>query len=331
MTEPVDNNIIQSQNPFQRRLIMKRNVLVSLMLLSLWAVVGIIGCGDDSATGSGNLVVDSTNFIVVDDILGDGYFSSAFESMELSFALLDSIPVQAAPRKALFSSFAASSDSIVISSISQYTFSNGWHIFDFDGTTYDPTTQITSAVTGVDSIQVIEDGIAVQYPQGEEFIDGLKLRAHVLWQTDPVQNTGSFHHSLDIEFVRTDLSTTIIISGSATDTVHASFAEFGIDCALDASMDQTITSLTTTTGEQCPTAGTVDMSASIDFACTDTANIGSSIDSLTISSQWHITATVNDDSSVTVHYSDNTSQWTVTEPCDQPLAAAQRWWTREYK
>lgn len=308
---------------------MKRNVFVSLLMLALLAVVGI-GCGENSTTGPSNLVIDSTNFLVVDDVIGDDYFSSAFQSMDLSFALLDSIPFPAAPEKSAYSDFATGAEDIIISSISQYTFSNGWHIFDFEGTAYDPISQITSAVTGTDSIQVIEDGIAVQFPQGDDFIDALKLRAHVLWQTDPTSSTGSFHHALDVEILRTEVDTILVISGSASDSVYAVFGEGSTVCVLDVSMNQTITALSmNSNGDECPTSGTINMSASIDLACTDTSSVGTSLDSLSISSQWLVTATVNNDGSVTVHYSDNTTQWTVTQPCEYTPATAPRWWTRD--
>ena len=70
------------------------------------------------------------------------------------------------------------------------------------------------------------------------------------------------------------------------------------------------------------------MAASPALACTGGSDNPDSLgSSLQLEGAWTVTVVVNDNNTVTITYSDGTTTWVVTEPCDGGIAASSRWWS----
>jgi hypothetical protein len=310
---------------------MKRMLLLSLCL-SLTLILGaIIGCeSSGKSTDSADNDADTTQFLLADDLFGDNLFSSVFQALDLSVALLDSIPDAGASGKDWLAGLSSEgTGDVIVSAVSEYSYTNGWHIFTFEATQTDEATQITVILTGVDSVQLLDGQTPVQYPLSYVTVDTIKARAHLNWTTDPIESTGSFNHALSIGIDRTETDTLYTINGSASDSLHGAYADSASECTVDLTMTESIFGLQIDADcGECPRAGTVIINATVDLECTGGSDNPDSLGNLLqLEGTWIVTAVINNNNTVTISYSDGTTNWVITEPCDDGIAASSRWWS----
>ncbi|MDH4157122.1 MAG: hypothetical protein OEW00_07595 [candidate division Zixibacteria bacterium] len=309
---------------------MKRLLLLSFFLSSALILGAIIGCeSSGKSTDTADNDTDTTQFLLADDLFGDNLFSSVFQALDLSIALLDSIPGAGTSGKDWLGGLSSEGAAdVIVNAISEYSYANGWHIFAFEATQTDAATQITVILTGIDSLQLLDGQAPVQYPLSYVTIDTIKARAHLNWTTDPVGSTGSFNHAFSIGIDRTEIDTVYTINGSASDSLHGAYADTVSECTMDLTMAQSVFGLQIDANcGECPRAGAVIISATVDLACTGGSDNPDSLgSSLQLEGAWNVTVVVNDNNTVTITYSDGTTNWVITEPCDGGVATSSRWW-----
>ncbi len=302
---------------------MKRFLLLGVFMGLGVAVVFLCGCDEDKdRTGSHGTVDPADSAFLTDFFTEDGLMADPGEIAEVSFALLEHEFGSSAPKTTASVKALQQGDEIIIINGAVYSFSDGWHIFDFEATIINQRNNDTVDVVGTDSVQLLENGLPVEIPNESTEMDGLKARAHADWDLRPHgSNHGDIHRAVDIILEVVGADTIIEIDGSAHDTLLLYGDWNNGTCNIDVTLDQTITDLRVyAEGPQdCPISGYVSIITSLDVLY---VGAGEDPDTLSISGNWHVTATVNDDSSITFTFSNGTVSWTVTQPCDSQLPAA---------
>ncbi len=294
---------------------MKRLFLMVSPVVTVVALAWFAGCSDNSTE---SIVAPesqhSSDSTFITSLFGDDdLFGTAFESYSVSFALLDSIPGGSAPKRSGAIKALDDGDEVTITAIASYNYSNGWHIFTFEGTVVNVTTHDTVDISGIDSVKVIEDGLPVQFPNETTVIDELHARTHVDMDDRAGTAHGDLHHAVEFSISNVGDDTILTIDGSAHDSLSGSDGDAGDTCELVLTIDQTITNLQIAAESQdgdCPLTGYVAATVSMDINCTSGSQT-----TLSISGTWSITATVNGDNTVTITYTDGTTTWATTEPC----------------
>ena len=295
---------------------MKRLLLLSLLLALSISLGTITGCDENKGTDSAGTGNDyASDSAIISDFFGDDdIFGTPFEAFALSFALLDSIPVGAAPKSAGgLKALQDENEQVTITAVISYIYSGGWHIFEFEATVVDLIAYDTIDVVGIDSVQLLDDGQPVQYITPETQMDELRARTHADLDDRSGESHGDMHHAVSFA-----MDTPVItINGTVHDTLSASSQDEGGSCEVSLTLDQTITNLQMyvgiSEGGDCPNSGHVSMTASLDMTC---VGLDDGPTSLSISGTWTITATVNDNNTVTITYTDGTTTWATTETCD---------------
>ena len=310
---------------------MKKRVLLAMFVTLALILTAVAGCDEDEVTNPTEPVVDPADSAFVTELFNEEMFMTVFQSMEVSLALLDSIPdVGMRKTAAPMNAFRSDGDSTehTITAIISYDYSNGWHIFEFEATIVDLTEDDTVDIAGIDSVQVLENGEPVEYPTEQTEMDGLKERVHVDWDRRSDTDHGDLNHVVDIVLDSVEVDTIVTVNGTVHDTLLMSELWDSATCELEVSFDQTVTDLqiNVTGDEECPRDGQIVVMASLDVECI--GGSGSDFDSLSISGTWTVTATVNDDNTVTITYTDGTVSWTVTEQCNGSSSATPGRWSR---
>jgi hypothetical protein len=307
---------------------MKRKTLLAAVLLLGLAITLLLGCGEeeDEITGNGGgLLIGDTlapEFQFVSEFLGEGSMEFVFHSLEMTMVLVDSIPGGGAPAKAgQPASLMPQEESLIVESYT-YTYANFWHIFAFEAIVVDELTSDTIVdVSGIDSFQVLVNGDPVQYP-GPLF-NGLNIRSHFDWMESSGFASGHSDHSLNLTAAPVGIDTAITITGSVYDSLGMYVSDGQTQCLLDMAIELTLSELTFIGFmDECPTAGSASSTVRLDLSC---EGGGSGYDSLNVNGTWTMTATVSGDV-ITVSYSDGTTSWTVSGPCDEPATSPSRAW-----
>lgn len=296
--------------------VMKKLILAAMLMAGL--VLALAGCSDDETTTNSTdngLTAQEREFVA--NIVGDDVFGDALQSTALSTILLSTI-VSGAPARSVpaVQGLADPVTEIIIDEVGSYTYSGGWHIFEFSATLVGAGADDTVDADGIDSVQVLVDGTPQQIITETLEIDELRARAHVDWVERSGQGDGAIHHSLDIAIEPSGSDTLITIDGSIYDTLQAVEVDDSATCDLSLATDQTIDSLAIRSDagpDDCPETGHVSSTVTITADCVGTG--GSNPDSLSISGTWTVTAQVNSDNTVTVTFTGANASWSVTEPC----------------
>lgn len=300
---------------------MKRSTIVLLVMVVIAGLMFVWGCSDDDDDAIGPILAnpDPADSTFMTDLFDDGVFMTALHSLEVSLALLESLPGAPVVKgmdgvKAL----GAAQEDIVITAIIDYEYTNGWHIFDFEAMVVDEFESDTTDVVGIDSIRLVMDGSPVQYPGNLDSLDGLSEHAHVTWAMRDVvdPDSGFINHLVDLEQLVALTDTILKLDGSVRDTMRVREDVETATCEIDMTLSETITNLQIDVNApegDCPETGTINVTATLDIECQ--GDQGSQFDSLSISGTWTVNATVNPNNTVTISFSDGLVAWTVTETC----------------
>ncbi len=286
---------------------MKKFSLLTIVAVCI-TVISMIGCGSDSATESNLIIGDtsSASFQFVADSIGTVSSEMAGNGLDLSFELLEMQFPSAAPSKIAYTK--ATADTVIVIS-NNYSYSNGWHIFDYAATFVEFSD--TTIVEGIDSIQTLVNNTPVALP--DSTMNGIKIRAQYAFQNNTF-GSGVGHQSFDLSATTFDSLGVVTINGNTNDTLTATYVELTDTCSLDMNNTLTITNLVFVIDalDDCITSGQIVGTQNIMLNCI--GGQGSSLDSLNIDGTWTITITFNGTSEI-VTYSDGTTTWSVTETC----------------
>jgi hypothetical protein len=280
----------QNMKPNPRR----ANFMKRMFLLSLAAVFGLAlilssGCDENqNDTGLESQTVNDVDTSFMNSFFGeDEIFSPADQSAELSLALIGhQFGISPSSKKGTSGIHALQGEDveITITAVNNYTYSNGWHIWSFEATVVNLVELDTSDVSGIDSVQILENGVPIQLPTDSTALDGLKARAHVNWTQRQTTNQGFSHHRVDFDLDTVGADTIVTINGSVDDTLNVNeTGEMGM-CQIDVTIDQTITDLQfftdSTNANDCPLGGQINSTTTLDVLCVN--DMGSGMDTLQI-------------------------------------------------
>lgn len=301
-----------------------RSAVVCLVLLSL--AVLAVGCSNDStSTAPANEPQSTGDTAMISNMMGDAVLSTPTQTILLSEALLANESRISGRRTAGFASL-SSDDDIIITSVTSYSYSDGWHIFEFEATVIDHDIEDTVDIAGIDSVQVLVGGEPVQEVANDDFVDGLRARAHVDWDLRSGDATADANHAIDVGIAVSEMDTIVTVGGMVNDTVQSMFVGDSASCSVYVTLDQLIDNLQVYAGagdDQCPIDGFISSTAHIEADCVSFDET----DSASVNGTWTITAEVVGDGNIRITFEGPVLTWSVTESCEEASASGARWWT----
>ena len=310
---------------------MKRFTLL-FTLLSLGALITLLpGCSTDDVVT--NLIQGDTNsseFQVVENIVGAEGFEAVGNSFDLTFELIDSIPGSTfSPKNAMSRHALGQGDEIIVFDSLSYTWDGAWHVFTFAGSVIDTIYNDTVTISGIDSVQTLSGGQSLQVP--DSTLDELRIRSHFDITEVGGTFTASSVHALTVTGITVQMLTPVTINGTATETASGSDGDSTIACTFTFSNALTVTNIMFAENGQidCPTSGSISLTATVDMTCI--GDLGAGVDTITVSGVWTATGVFASDGSVAITISDGTTVWNTTEPCDDGVqASGTSRWTRDF-
>lgn len=302
---------------------MKKLTLLSIMLVLGIGISLIVGCNSSSpeeVLGNPN----DPSFQFVDEFVASQALENVGKIIDISFLFFDSIPGVSTASKFYGQRQAMSDESMSVDSFT-YAYANGWHSFSFWLKVVDTVDNDTVQINGTDSLRALDNGTPMQVPDSS--VDELNIRCHYTFDLTSGTFTGSADYSLDMEGITSNLILPVTINASGTEILNGLEADSQVSC--DFSLSNALDAIDVVTdldGSSCPTSGSLDLTATVDISC---SGIGASNDTLDIEGEWNIGA-MYDNGMVTVSYTDGTTVWQVTGPCDDPVASPMTRWTPNF-
>lgn len=246
----------------------------------------------------------------VEDMFGNGAIEHFLEGFDMAFALM------------VHEGYMAPEDNpgqntIIIDTVSEYVYDNGWHRFHFEAMIVENMDTIFFA--GVDSLRALigENFPADSIANLAELME-LQHRSHYSLLASGTEGIieGVIHHSLDATINNTGNDTTVTFHGNTWDTVTVvSGAGITGVCEVDLTLHQTINYmvLDLEAEGECPRSGTVTSNFGMDIACES----GDGLNIFLVNGGWTVTVVANGNNTVTVTYENDagTISWSRTVDC----------------
>ena len=306
---------------------MKRFTLL-FTLLSLGAFITMLpGCStDDAVTGLIQGDTNSIDFQLAENLVGADGLEAIGNSFDLSLDLLDSIPgATFSPKKAIARQALGGGDEIFVFDSLSYTYDGTWHVFTFAAFAIDTILFDTVSISGIDSIQTMSDGMPIQVP--DSTLDELRIRSRLDISVSGGFFDASSVHAITVTGITVEMLTPVTLNGTATETASGSYGDSSLTCDYSFSNSLTATNIMFAENGQidCPTSGSVSMTATVDMTCI--GDLGAGIDTVSVAGAWTATGVYASDGSVALTISDGTTVWNITEPCDSGVQASgtSRW------
>jgi len=300
---------------------MRRLFVLGVLLLGALALV--IGCSDDDeGTPVGGLNQGDTadlSFQFVDSTIGEDIFSTIESSVDIAFSLMDAMPgpgprfVREIPVVTLGTD---QTDEVIITAVLNFEFVDpGWFVFQFEALVIETLGNDTTEITGIDSLQFLNNGVIFDTTTVEMEMDEIKIRSHVQW-THSDDASGAVHHRIDIAIQESGVDTLMLVNASANDTLGLMWSTDSADCTLDVFNSMTLTDLLIDPDyeDACPESGRLTASSTVGLSCEGGGQ--NPFDQLDINHTWTITLVINTDGTVTFTYSNGTTLWTITRDCE---------------
>ncbi|MEE8404436.1 MAG: hypothetical protein V3S17_03505 [candidate division Zixibacteria bacterium] len=306
---------------------MKRFTLL-FTLLSLGAFMTMLpGCSTDDAVS--NLIQGDTNsadFQLVQNLVGAEGLEAIGNSFDLSLDLLDSIPgATFSPKKAISRQAQGEGDEIFVFESLSYAYDGTWHVFTFAASAIDTILFDTVSISGIDSIQTVSDGMPIQVP--DSTLDELRIRSRLDISVSGGFFDASSVHAITVTGITVEMLTPVTLNGTATETASGSYGDSSLTCDYSFSNSLTATNIMFAENGQidCPTSGSVSLTATVDMTCI--GDLGAGIDTVSVAGAWTATGVYASDGSVALTISDGTTVWNTNEPCDSGVQASgtSRW------
>ncbi len=252
---------------------------------------------------------------------GPDQFTIAFQTLDVSIALIDSVPAVGAPaRSRKQASMLGDHEIIIISAVTSYTYSAGWHIFNFSALVVDTVLDDTTFVAGVDSLQIYSQTNLVQFPSGMDGVDQLRERMHAGWDQSSGVNWGRINHSSIVTATGVGADTTLSLSGTVHDTIYTDMGGEAGSCNITTVINETVSNLALPSANTlgCPLSGEVVVSAEFDAHC-DAGELTTG--PFDYHGTWTVNATVNPDLTITRTLTGGNFHWETTHECIQGASA----------
>jgi len=244
--------------------------------------------------------------------------------MDLSLDLIDSVPALGAPGKFHVSSLALQEGDAVFDSVS-YTYTNGWHVFTFDGYVVDISTLDTTDISGTDSVQILAAGSPLA--EFDSTVDAMKIRAEMDISARGGNAVLAGVQRFDITDMTSDSTVPVTLNGTMSETADLSFADSAGSCDMNldnsVSVDNVVIVLES---DECPRSGSMSAVTTVNVSCAGQGDNGGTF-SLNVNDTWHVTATF-DNGTMTTVFNNSTTTWTVTDTCNSGQASSPAAWLR---
>lgn len=300
---------------------MKQLLICSLLVTALLGFA--IGCSNNNDPAGSNLIQGDTasgEFQLIDDLLGEVSMEAMGLAIDLSFEFLDSIPGSQGVRRHDAPRLSSGEAFVILSYQYNYT-SDGWHVFTFTGYEADSSMGDTIDIAGTDSIQVLKNNMVMQIP--DSTADEIRIRNDFDISSRSGWISATNAYSIDVMGDFADSTAMVTFSGNGLETLDMTFADTSATCTFSISNSVSINNIVAPMDDgDCPTSGTITMVSTVNASCTTLA--GSQTGTVDVSGTWTVTGTFKD-GNVTATYSNGTTVWTVTEPCDSNAPAAIVW------
>ncbi len=317
----VDNRISENKSSEIKEENMKmfKNLTLLLMLFSLTAFFW--GCSDDST--SNELVQgdpNDPNFLFISSFLNVETVQSGLTMLDLSTDLIDSIPDILPKTGPVFKSSDFETINIV-----NYRFRDYWHVFEVIVSAAGEFDDGVDSVffSGIDSIRFENAAGPMELP--DSLTTKIMLRYHFdieAYAPEGMIDVGN-HGSLDLTG---EFEGDFEINGFTSDSISVDAVDSITTIDLAVTTNQTYTDLFIDSYMQekdaCPNAGSIGVVNSIDLDMTIT---GDSPQTVAIHGIWNANFDFHNDRTVTITYSDGTSEWVTTEDCSGEGATKRNW------
>lgn len=306
---------------------MKRLGLLFVMAALLGGLSLVIGCSGGGSTDSNLVEGDTTDvaFQIAQDLVGDeGEIMEFASDIDLSMELLyeaTGYPQVSSPGLpgSRIANAAASADSISNIVIGSWEFTaDNWFVCTFSATQYEydcgefGCDSSIATLEGIDSVQLVMMGDPLDTSQYSGGFNEIRARAHVSagGQDAFGDVSADIHRWVNIAEDLTSDSLVQVNAGSF-DTLSISFQGDSASCDIVVTENGSIQDLVVLAWDdsgECPRSGSASTTATITLACLGTGS--DNLEQLDIEGAWTVNASVQQDGSVNVSYTDGTTQWT---------------------
>lgn len=301
---------------------MKRLIFLTLTLLTIVGLGLFSGCNSSYPPETELGDTNSLEFQLVQEVVVNNSINGIGKIIELSWQLFDSIPGVSTSPKGTGSRQALSEEDIIVVDSFNYAYNNNWHIFSFWATVMDTAEGDTVDLSGIDSLQVLNNGTPMQIP--DSTADALYIRAHYDLGVRNTNIVGSADDAVDIDDIDWNGVLQSVIDGQVTENLSGTVSDSETVIDFDFTNVLTADSIVANLGtEDCPSSGVLGLASGIDISAIRT--IGAFVDTLSINGNWVISASYNN-GDVTLTYYDGTTYWQTTEPCGSPSASPVARW-----
>lgn len=283
----------------------------SLLRFVFVVVLGLLfisGCEEKPTSPAIEGEPDDSGYETMSDLNG-----LSLEMIKIAFDLSDTVMAMGGIAKPLFRAHKVNTEILIFRSL-EYTYSNFWHVFSFSAILIITEEGMTDSlqVSGVDSLRFKNSGTIVQYPD-ELLTDEMDIRQHVdinAYSAEGGVLQISDHADINVT-TESFNSEVITLNGTITDSVGVFTEGAGMelmDCEIELTSTQTYNDLVIDETQDCPSSGSIGMSAAFSIAC-----VGNE-DSFSLESIWIATYTFSD-GTVSIDIYSGGQHWQSTDIC----------------
>lgn len=252
---------------------------------------------------------------VSEEVVGDYSFQGVEIGLELSGALVDSIP-GGSPVRGRWQAHPAYEDGELVIESYSYSLQGTWHVFQVSGYVAKYSPVDTFDLEAIDSIQLIADELPIVYP--DSTMDGFNYKMQFdVWSRTNSDSVGGHH---DVE-VRLQDDLTGQLNALLAENIRFQHSDSIKTCDVSVANSFEATDVVIDlVGGGCPLGGSILLTSAISIDCQGSGGgFSTSVDGV-----WSIHGAFN---GVTENYtvSNGSTVWTHSEPCGSAGAMSLTW------
>lgn len=289
---------------------MRSKSLTQFVFVIVLGLFFISGCEEKSTSPAIEGEPDDSGYETMSDLN-----ELTFEAMKIPFDLTDTVMAMGGSSSQLFKAHKVSTEVLDYHRL-EYTYSNFWHIFSFSVVLIITEEGQTDSlqISGVDSLRYKNSGTIVQYPD-ELLTDEMDIRQHVnIMAYFAEGGVLQITDHADINVITDSFAGEVItLDGTITDSVAVNTEESGMqlmDCEMELTSTQTYNDLVIDETQECPTSGSVGMSAAFSIDCVGDEG------SFSIESTWIATYTYSN-GTISIDIYSGGQHWQSTSICGE--------------